>query len=206
MVAVIALEGPRSRQIALEMGVDSPPERGRWMEWNTWIIAGITAAGGSGYRFFLPATEKDSLVAWFSGLGVVEAGEPELRVVRLENAHPRYGIDFSEQNIPHETQLLHAIHFSKGCYLGQEIVERVRSRGHVNRKLVGLRIEGTNSPEPKTKITTDGKEIGEITSAAYSPALGHVVALAYIRAEQLASNPAMEAAGAGVTVMALQPS
>jgi aminomethyltransferase len=204
--AVIALEGPRSRQLLLEIGVDPPPDRGRWTAWNTWIAAGITAAGGSGYRFFVPAAEKDSLVSWLTGLGIVEAGEPELRVVRLENAHPRYGIDFSERYIPHETQLLHAIHFNKGCYLGQEIVERVRSRGLVNRKLVGLRMAGSQPPEPKTKITSEGKDIGEITSAAYSPALGHVVAMGYVRVEQLAANAPMEAAGVEVKVTAPQPS
>jgi tRNA-modifying protein YgfZ len=101
----------------------------------------------------------------------------------VENRRPRYGVDFSEANIPQETQLLHALHFSKGCYLGQEIVERVRSRGHVNKQLAALHIEDTVVPAAGTKLTVDGKEVGEITSAVYSPALGGIAAFGIVRVE-----------------------
>lgn len=111
-----------------------------------------------------------------------EVDAEDVRTVRLEIGRPRYGEDITEAHIAHETGQLHAIHFSKGCYLGQEIVERVRSRGHVNRRLQHLRVEGTTPPPSGTKLLSGGKEVGEITSAVYSPAWGAVAALGYLRA------------------------
>jgi len=102
-------------------------------------------------------------------------------VVRLENGRPRYGEDITEANLAQETGQMRALHFNKGCYLGQEIVERVRSRGHVNRTLKALRIEGTDVPAGGTKVMSADKEAGEITSAAYSPGEGCVRALACLR-------------------------
>ena len=78
---------------------------------------------------------------------------------------------------------MRAVNFSKGCYLGQEIVERVRSRGQVHRHLRTVRIEGPSVPATGTKLTADGKELAEVVSAAWSPALGSVVAMAYVRTD-----------------------
>jgi aminomethyltransferase len=78
---------------------------------------------------------------------------------------------------------MHALSFSKGCYLGQEIVERVRSRGLVHRLLVGLNINTQNIPAPGTPVAASGTEVGKLTSVALSPALGICVAMAYVRRE-----------------------
>jgi folate-binding protein YgfZ len=197
-VAVLGVEGPATPDIAGRLGLDLP-DRGGWTEWNGWIAARISAAGADGLRIFAPSIEKDRVISWLAGLGLVEAGEPELRVVRLENAHPRFGLDFSSRYIPHETQLLHAIHFSKGCYLGQEIVERVRSRGLVNRKLVQLLIDTREAPAPETKIMAGDAEAGEITSAAWSPALERTAALGYIRVAAMTSPLTVAGSRAGIT-------
>ncbi|MEZ5354235.1 MAG: glycine cleavage T C-terminal barrel domain-containing protein [Bryobacteraceae bacterium] len=197
--AVLAIEGPAVSGIASQLGIEHLPAPGGWVEWNTWVVARLSASGGEGLRIFLPAPEKDRAIAWIAGLGVVEAGEPELRVVRLENAHPRFGIDFSSQQIPQETQLLGAIHFAKGCYLGQEIVERVRSRGHVNKKLVQLTVEARQPPPAGAKVTSRDTEVGEITSAAWSPALGKVVAFAYVRIAQAGADLRVGDAAAAMT-------
>jgi aminomethyltransferase len=111
-----------------------------------------------------------------------EVDAEDVRTVRLETGRPRYGEDITEAHIAHETGQLHAIHFSKGCYLGQEIVERVRSRGHVNRRLRHLRVEAAAPPPPGTKVLASGKEAGEITSAVFSSAWNAVAALGYLRA------------------------
>jgi folate-binding Fe-S cluster repair protein YgfZ len=79
---------------------------------------------------------------------------------------------------------MQAVSFNKGCYIGQEIVERIRAQGHVNKKLVRLRITGSTLIDPGTKLTADGKEVGEITSSVYSPESSQVVALAYVRTPQ----------------------
>ena len=73
------------------------------------------------------------------GKGVIQADRTTADVVRIENGRPRYGVDITDSSMPQETQQMHAVHPSKGCYIGQEIVERVRSRGHVNRLLVRTR-------------------------------------------------------------------
>ena len=78
---------------------------------------------------------------------------------------------------------MHALHSRKGCYLGQEIVERVRSRGLIHRVLKSLEIEGLTAPARGTKLQASGAPAAEVTSVAYSPALGKVVALAYVRSE-----------------------
>ena len=104
---------------------------------------------------------------------------------------------------------MHALHFNKGCYLGQETVERIRSRGHVKRLLVRLRIASAAAPSPGAKLTTEGKGTGEITSAAISPALGCVVALAYIRTQYARQGTRLEVAQAAspatATVSAQRP-
>ncbi|MFN7921085.1 MAG: glycine cleavage T C-terminal barrel domain-containing protein [Bryobacteraceae bacterium] len=199
-VSVLAVEGPAADAIALRMGIDKPPAAGNWTTWNAWQVAAISVTGLPGFRFYGPRLEESQMIGWFAGMGLVEAGRPEWDPVRIENARPRYGDDISEQQIPHETQLLHAIHFSKGCYLGQEIVERVRSRGHVNRKLVQLKVEGKQAPAAKTKLTADGKEVGEITTAAYSPANDCVMALGYVRVEHGKPGSKLDAGGASAEV------
>ncbi|MET0643609.1 MAG: glycine cleavage T C-terminal barrel domain-containing protein, partial [Candidatus Binatia bacterium] len=73
-----------------------------------------------------------------------------------------------------------AVSFSKGCYLGQEVVERIRSRGHVNKKLVGLLLDGQESASPRDVILFAGKPVGTITSSVHSPALGKPIALGYV--------------------------
>jgi aminomethyltransferase len=140
-------------------------------------VAALSETGELGFRVFLPAGEK------LGEAGVPWADQGAIRTVRLEHGKPRYGEDIDERHIPQETQLMHAVSFSKGCYLGQEIVERVRSRGQVHRLLAPLRIESTEPPAVGTEVLSDGNKAGEITSAAFSTALGEVVALAYIRRE-----------------------
>jgi len=99
--------------------------------------------------------------------------------VRIENGRPRYGVDILETSLPQETEQMQAVSFTKGCYIGQEIVERIRARGHVNRHLVRLEIEGTELPVPGKQMI--GEREVDVTSAVFSPELGKVVALAYTR-------------------------
>jgi aminomethyltransferase len=101
-------------------------------------------------------------------------------VVRIENGKPRYGEDIRDTTLPQETRQMHAVSFTKGCYIGQEIVERIRARGHVNRKIERIELEGADSPPPGTVMEIGGRQ-AEITSSAYSADLGKMVALAYVR-------------------------
>jgi folate-binding protein YgfZ len=104
----------------------------------------------------------------------------DARLVRIENGKPRYGEDILETSLPQETEQMHAVNFNKGCYLGQEIVERIRARGHVNKRLQKLELDTQEPPAPGTTLTIDGKE-ATVTSAIYSPTHQKVIALAYVR-------------------------
>lgn len=145
------------------------------------IVIANTVTGQSGFRLVVPVGDQPALLEELRSAGAVVASAEEARVVRLENGRPRYGEDITEANLVQETGQMRALHFNKGCYLGQEIVERVRSRGHVNRTLRALRIEGVDVPAAGTKVMSAEKEAGIITAAAYSPGEGCVRALAYLR-------------------------
>jgi len=104
---------------------------------------------------------------------------------RIVSGIPRYGVDIRERDLPQETEQARALNFNKGCYVGQEIVERIRSRGAVHRKFTGFMVEGAAQIAAGTKIIAGEKEVGEITSAA-SLRVGvsdKTVALGYIRRE-----------------------
>ena len=104
--------------------------------------------------------------------------------MRLEAGIPWFGADFDERQIPHEAALESThISYTKGCYTGQEIVERVRSRGHVNRRRTGLLFAGADAPTPGTPLTADGAEAGSVTSAAFSPRAGKAIGMGYLRRE-----------------------
>ena len=151
----------------------------------------------------VPAAEKDEITREIEAVGAVPADEDAFHVVRLELGTPRYGEDISERYLAQETNQMHALHFHKGCYLGQEIVERVRSRGLIHRVLKPLEIEGQRPPEPGTKLQVGGAPAAEVTSAAYSPALGKVVALGYVRVEY--AEPGTEMAAGELRARVLIP-
>ena len=128
------------------------------------------------------AALRDRLLA----AGVLEVSATALEQLRLLEGTPRFGVDIRDRELPQETNQAQALHFAKGCYLGQEIVERIRSRGQVHRIFTALRLEGSLPPLPAA-LETGGKPAGEITSAAEvllddGPAQ---LALGYVRREAL---------------------
>jgi len=167
--ASIGVEGPAANQLQLP-----PGDR---------TIAPFTITGQPGYRIYCAAGNKAALVEQLRSLGAKAASAEEARIVRIENGKPLYGEDIRDTTLPQETQQMQAVSFTKGCYLGQEIVERIRALGRVNRKLQRLELEGADLPEPGARLQVDGRE-AEITSSVYSPHLGKVVALAYVRADR----------------------
>ncbi|HVB58934.1 MAG TPA: glycine cleavage T C-terminal barrel domain-containing protein [Candidatus Acidoferrales bacterium] len=129
-------------------------------------------------------------------------GMKTLNVLRLEAGIPWFPVDFNDSMIPHEAALENThISFSKGCYTGQEIVERVRSRGHVNRKRVGLQFSAAEPPPPGTKLRAGGTEVGYVTSAAFSPAAAAAIGMGYLRREHNAPGSVVEFDGGTATVL-----
>jgi len=178
----IALEGPESALVLEKAGGQAPGGDYRHLPWKeaaNATIARISLTGQLGFRIYAAAGGAEEIVHRLSGAGAQPATAEDARLVRLENGVPRYGEDIRDTSLPQETGQMHAVSFSKGCYLGQEIVERIRAQGHVNRKLVRLRLD--SAPPAGARLTADGAEAGEITSSVYSPAQGAAVALAYVR-------------------------
>src|ERR1035441_10195196 len=142
--------------------------------------APFSLTGQPGYRIYCAAGDMARIVGQLEAAGARPATPEDARVVRIENGKPRYGEDIRETSLPQETQQMHAVSFNKGCYLGQEIVERIRAQGRVNRKLMRVVLEGCEVPASGAKTMIEGAE-AEVTSAVLSPESGEVVALAYVR-------------------------
>ena len=206
-VFAVSVQGPRSREFIeklLQTGLGSLT---REMDHQTAEFAGqqmrvvrLSSTGEEGYEVWLQAESLGRL--WRAALaanaasGLAPAGTEALETLRIEAGIPRYGPDFGEDTLPLEAGLLQALSFTKGCYIGQEIVERARSRGHVNWKLVGLALQpGASVPEPGRSLTADGKTVIEVTSACYSPTFGRPLALAYVRREVSAPGVRLTLAG-----------
>jgi folate-binding protein YgfZ len=128
-------------------------------------------------------------------------GYTALSVLRLEQGVPWFSYDFGDKQIPHEAALENShISYTKGCYTGQEIVERVRSRGQVNRRRVGLFFTGGTVPACGEILTADGKEAGHVARAAFSPALSSVIGMGYVRRENNSVGSKLEWRGGAATV------
>jgi aminomethyltransferase len=201
-LAAIALEGPASLETVAALGLPIPTEVFGTASWEDGFLARVSVTGAPGLRVFLPPAEKAALVDRLKEANIPEALPADVRIVRLEHGTPRFGEDMSSRYLAQETQMTHAVHANKGCYLGQEIVERVRAQGQVHRLLAPVRIAATEPPEPGAKLLANGNPVAEITSAAYSPALGEVVALAYVRREALRDKPALVVAGSSPEIAA----
>jgi aminomethyltransferase len=195
LLASVAVEGPHAAAVLAAVGAPAPDAEYAHAPWEGGIVERASQTGEPGFRIFMPAEVKADWIARLESAGAVRGTLGEARTVRLEHGKPRYGEDIFDTTLPQETRQMHAVHFSKGCYIGQEIVERIRSRGHVNRLLVKLEVEGEAPLGGGTKVTTGAAEAGEITSSAFSPALGKVVALAFVRAQYAVDARLLQAGG-----------
>ncbi len=147
------------------------------------IIIARDRAESRGYDVILPRDEAEAVWQSFllkgGDLGLRPVGLEALDIVRLEIGLPKYGVDVDENTIVLEAGFKDAISFTKGCYMGQEVVARATHIGRVNRHLVKLEVEGNTPPGSMAKLGHDGKEAGHVTSAAFSPGRGKVVGLGY---------------------------
>lgn len=200
-LACLAIEGPNAAAVLASIGAPTPEREYAHHQWNGAIVERATSTGQPGFRIFMAAGDKESWIALLESKGAIAATPDEARTVRLENGKPRYSEDIFDTTLPQETRQLHAVHFSKGCYLGQEIVERIRSRGHVNRLLTRLAIDGAEPLAAGAEITAGSARAGEITSSAFSPALGEVLALAYLRAQHADGTAMLQAGDRAARVM-----
>lgn len=155
----------------------------------TIVVAEAGYLGTPGFRMLLPAEAVDAMWTALQESGASPVGLDALETVRIEAGIPRYGSDMGEENFPPEARIEdRAISYTKGCYVGQETIARIKTYGHVNRLLVGLLPEsdrplahGTKLYHPRiSSILREEKEAGYVTSSIVSPALKRVIALGYV--------------------------
>jgi folate-binding protein YgfZ len=209
----LALEGPRSAQCIAKLSgleLDKLSE----LEFRECMVGSIscsvtkrTVGGVSGAEFLTERTNLESLwkilLDCAKGNGGGTMGYNALNALRLEQAVAWFGYDFGEKQIPHEAGLQDShISYTKGCYTGQEIVERVRSRGQVNRSRVSLKFDTPQQPAPNTPLLSEGKEFGYVTRAAFSPATNSFIGMGYVRREKSAPGSVLEWSEGSATVYA----
>jgi folate-binding protein YgfZ len=187
--ATIGITGPTASQVLASAGLDVPELRPLWVADLAWHGDKATIVRGESERY--PSFElwtapelaphvRDALLS----AGATPVGLEALELYRVALGNPRYGQDIRERDLPQETEQQRALNFNKGCYVGQEIVERIRSRGNVHRKFTGFLVHG-RPPAQGTKIQWQAKDVGEVTSSAAIPISDgeQTVALGYIRRE-----------------------
>ena len=187
----LGIFGPRAGSIAgaLLRGADELAQDRFAVEGNLTVLRARPLAG-DGYCVIAPAPQIPELLRQAERAGAVAASDETYEILRVEAGQPATGHELSEGYIPLEANLWHAVSFTKGCYIGQEIIARMESRGRLAKTLVGLKLAA--EVEPGVEVRRDGKAIGAVSSAAFSPEAG-AIALAFVK-------PAFCDAGARVEV------
>ncbi len=204
-VCRIGLEGPRSGEVLRLAGInpgDLQPLEMRAVQQPPLNCTLVRSSSGSGYEAWL--APESAAAAWdaLAAAGAMPVGFEAFEIWRVAQGIPRYGFDIRERDLPQETEQHQALNFTKGCYVGQEIVERIRSRGQVHRKFTGFVIAGP-APAPGSKVLASGKEVGELTSIARIPTSNgssKTLALGYIRREAAAPGAIVQIDGTEATV------
>src|SRR5580693_3312663 len=208
-LTAIGIAGPKAAEVLHATGFEISKLEPLQFADVTWRNVAVTVIRGDNasvesYELWLSPAQVRLLEDALTKAGGTRGSATALELLRIAAGIPRYGQDIRERDLPQETEQPRALHFSKGCYIGQEIVERIRSRGNVHRKFTGFEVHGS-LPAPGTKIQVDGRDIGEITSTASLPFDGgeRLVALGYIRREMSAPGKEFQVGDARLAVAAL---
>ncbi|MBO9321082.1 MAG: aminomethyltransferase family protein, partial [Roseiflexus sp.] len=199
--AQLALYGPQAARLIAELtgaAIDLPLHG-----ITTTAIAGVSLLiarrkpiGGDSFTLYVPSDGYDAVQAALLAAGATPIDGDTLDVLRIERGYGAFGRELSQEYIPLETGLLDAVSFSKGCYVGQEIIARMESRGRLAKRLCGLQLsQPVASP---AKLVCDGRDAGDLTSAAVSPRFGPI-ALAYVRTVYAEPGTVVGVEGTGVT-------
>ncbi len=208
----LALEGPKAAAIAQELSgvdltkVDELSSHDGAVGPIPCRIVKRSPGGIPGAEFVAESERLPELWQLLSEAAGKHGGGPmgyaALSATRLAQGVPWFGYDFGEKQIPHEAGLQDThISYTKGCYTGQEIVERVRSRGQVNRQRVRLAFSGDVVPEPETLLTLDGKEVGHVTRAARIWDPTGIIGMGYVRKEANAPGTVLQWSGGTATIV-----
>jgi folate-binding protein YgfZ len=192
--ALLTLQGQGAGEIlqkVFDKSFSDLPENG--VDEITWLTVPVTIIRAShtpedGFDLFIDSSRKAELQQALEAAGARPVGDDTFEILRVEAGIARYGVDMDETNVVPETNLDNAVSYTKGCYVGQEIIIRIKHRGHPAKKLTGLRFETDQQIEPGAIIMSkENQEIGRVTSAVVSPRLGSI-GLGYVRYEHIADG------------------
>jgi folate-binding protein YgfZ len=206
-LARFALEGPGAPELlAAASGEPVSLAKHAWREVALGGARAVVAAygftGRPAFQLFVPAAGAEKVAAALRAAGAEPASADRLECLRIEAGTPRVGHELDESVLPAEAGLDDAIATAKGCYTGQEVVTRMRTRGRAAHRLVGLRFEGERLPERGAPIEAAGAAVGQVTSAVRSPELG-AIGLGFVRAEAALPGASVRVAGAPARIAAL---
>ncbi len=186
-----SLQGPAALELVQELFGDSGPAQQYAVQEVTWqdttlLLIRKDELAECGFEMILPQPIASSLQGSLrergSSLGLREIGREARNILRLEAGIPWYGIDMNENRYPMEARLEEAISLTKGCYVGQEVVAKATHTGGVSNLLMGLRLKGDRIPPPDSAVLNgQGKQIGTVTSAVFSPRWNCPIAFAYLQ-------------------------
>jgi folate-binding protein YgfZ len=203
-VSAVRISGPRGREVLIAAGFAVPEIQPLKMQSVTWqsMECSLVCGEQGNWEMWVSSSGVRKLWDALLAAGARPVGFEALEVHRIESGIPAYGIDIRDRDLPQETEQERALNFNKGCYIGQEIVERIRSRGAVHRKFTGFVLNGTVATG--SKVVSNGKEVGEITSIAELPIAGDKrIALGYIRREVGTPGREVMVGSTGATVVQL---
>jgi folate-binding protein YgfZ len=194
---LLSVQGPRASEVVVRLGLfgEVPVKPFNFLSAADATLGELYLVkqprfGTDGFDLYVPVPALDAvadkLVAAARSAGGRACGWQALEMARIEAGIPRFGLDMDESNLPQECGIeSQAVSYSKGCYIGQEVLNRIHTLGHVNRELRGLRLEDDlkSLPEKDAKLFHDGKEIGSLTSVLASPRFKSNIALSYVRRE-----------------------
>jgi len=213
-ITALGIAGPKSRQVLTAAGIVIPDSNSLQIfeakctcdcECTQCTAVRGEDAAYETYELWLAPGDVRKTWEALAAQGATPVGSEALEIHRIASGIPLYGVDIRERDLPQETEQARALNFNKGCYIGQEIVERIRSRGAVHRKFSGFLSDAARPLAAGTKIVAGEKDVGEITSVAFLrfPETEKTVALGYVRREL--GNPGREVmiGGGNATVVPL---
>jgi len=194
---LLSLQGPRSIELIEALtgrAIDDGRGHGigeRRIAGAQVLIASHSRCGETGFDLFVPVEFAKETLETILARGIIFGARPTgagaFEIARIEEGVPREGVDAGENYIILESELESAVSYTKGCYLGQEVIARIHWRGQPAKRLRGLLIEAGQLPAPGAEIfADDGKKVGEVTSSAQSFALDRFIALGYVHRYYLA--------------------
>jgi folate-binding protein YgfZ len=201
-LALIDVEGPA----ALDATAASSLAPWTFVEDAKSLVSNLPRYGGPAATVIAPRGSSDSAIAAILAKtpGARRIDSSILETIRIENGVARVGVDTTDKTIALEARLNRAISFNKGCYLGQETIERATARGGLKKRMFGLKFNAADVPAAGSVLSLDGKEVGRVTSAALSPHFG-AIGLAILHHSAWTPGAELKVGEGGVAIVSELP-